>query len=50
MEKILVTGGSGFIGINFLKSIAGKFSEIRSNYFKNEKYSTTYINENCMKL
>jgi GDP-L-fucose synthase len=38
MEKILVTGGSGFIGTNFLKSIAGKFSEIRSNYFKNENF------------
>ncbi|MDA9167834.1 NAD(P)-dependent oxidoreductase [Candidatus Pelagibacter sp.] len=38
MKKILVTGGSGFIGTNFLKSIASQFSEVRSNYFKNEKF------------
>ena len=38
MNKILVTGGSGFIGTNFLKSIKGEFSEIRSNYHSNSNF------------
>lgn len=39
MQKILVTGGSGFIGTNYLKSIEGKFTKIRSNYFQNDNFS-----------
>lgn len=38
MQNILVTGGSGFIGTNYLKSIIGKFKVIRSNYFHNENF------------
>ncbi len=38
MQKILVTGGSGFIGTNYLKSIEGKFTKIRSNYFQNDNF------------
>ena len=39
MQKILVKGGSGFIGTNYLKSIEGKFTKIRSNYFQNDNFS-----------
>ena len=38
MQNILVTGGSGFIGTNYLKSIIGKFKVVRSNYFHNDNF------------
>ena len=49
-KKILVTGGSGFVGSNFLKINHKKFSSIKATYYKNKKFkkfkNVKYMNAN----
>ncbi len=59
-KKILVTGGSGFVGSNFLKINHKKFSSIKATYYKKKKFkkfkNVKYINvnleifSNCKKI
>ena len=49
-KNILVTGGSGFVGSNFLKINHKKFSSIKATYCKSKKFkkfkNVNYINTN----
>lgn len=48
-SRILVAGGSGFVGINLLKFLSKKNKNIKSTYFKKFKFKK-FSNINYIKL